>query len=143
SYSRRLDVTLPVLHLDGTAYDQGLQHGRALREPIAANLEVYFDRLLTEGQLPADEARTRAETYRPVLEGHPYWDGMRGIADGSGHALRDILVLNMRYELLYFQYGFCAMVDGCTSFAVLPEASANGHLLIGQNWDWIPQVLGA
>jgi isopenicillin-N N-acyltransferase like protein len=136
-------VTLPVLHLDGTAYDQGLQHGRALRDRIAANLEVYFDRFLTEGQLPKDEARTRAQRYQPVLDSHPYWDGMRGIADGSGQFLLDILVLNMRYELLYFQYGFCAMVDGCTAFAVLPEASQNRHLLLGQNWDWIPQVQGA
>jgi len=136
-------VTLPVLHLDGTAYDQGLQHGRALGEQIAANLDVYFDRFLTEGQLPRDEARSRAQQYQDVFAGHPYWDGMRGVADGSGQDLTDILVLNMRYELLYFQYGFCAMVDGCTSFAVLPEASQNRHLLLGQNWDWIPQVKGA
>src|SRR5207248_6340613 len=33
--------------------------------------------------------------------------------------------------------------DGCTSFGVLPEAAANGHLLLGENWDWIPEVLGA
>jgi isopenicillin-N N-acyltransferase-like protein len=33
--------------------------------------------------------------------------------------------------------------DGCTAFAILPDASANGHLLLGQNWDWIPQVQGA
>jgi isopenicillin-N N-acyltransferase-like protein len=136
-------VTLPVLHLDGTAYDQGLQHGRALREQIAANLEVYFERFLTEGQLPKDEARHRAQQYEQVLQNHPYWEGMRGIADGSGQDLVDVLVLNMRYELLYFQYGYCAMVDGCTAFAVTPEASQNGHLLIGQNWDWIPQVKGA
>jgi isopenicillin-N N-acyltransferase like protein len=136
-------VTLPVLHLDGTAYDQGLQHGRALREQIATNLDVYFDRFLREGQLPPDEARKRASLYQQVFDGHPYWHGMRGIADGSGQRLEDILVLNMRYELLYFQYGVCAMVDGCTSFAVLPEASQNGHLIVGQNWDWIPQVLGA
>jgi isopenicillin-N N-acyltransferase like protein len=25
----------------------------------------------------------------------------------------------------------------------LPDASANGHLWLGQNWDWIPQVRGA
>jgi isopenicillin-N N-acyltransferase-like protein len=68
---------------------------------------------------------------------------MRGIADGSGHDPRDVLVLNMRYELMYFQFGVRAMVDGCTSFAVLPSASANGHLLLGQNWDWIPGVKGA
>src|SRR5690606_23325984 len=26
----------------------------------------------------------------------------------------------------------------CSSFAVLPEASANGHTVVGQNWDWVP-----
>jgi isopenicillin-N N-acyltransferase-like protein len=31
----------------------------------------------------------------------------------------------------------------CTAFAVLPEASSDGHLRIGQNWDWIPDVAGA
>src|SRR5438876_4720991 len=39
---RKLDlhdcVTLPILHLDGTPYDQGRQHGLALRERIAENL---------------------------------------------------------------------------------------------------------
>jgi isopenicillin-N N-acyltransferase-like protein len=67
------------------------------------------------------------------------------MAAGSGHDLLDLLVLNVRYELLYYQYGVCGIsgADGCTSFAVLPEASANGHLLLGQNWDWIPEVHGA
>jgi isopenicillin-N N-acyltransferase-like protein len=136
-------VTLPFLHLEGTPYDQGFQHGRALAEQIATNLGVYFERFESEGQLPRDEARRRARTYEAILEGHPYWQGLRGIASGSGQDLLDILVLNLRYELLYFQYGACAMVDGCTSFAVLPEATESGHLLMGQNWDWIPEVEGA
>ena len=136
-------MALPVLHLDGAAYDQGHQHGRALGELIAENIDIYFDRFLREGKLSADEARGRARQYEQVFAGHPYWDGMRGIADGAQQPLIDILALNMRYELLYFQFGVNALVDGCTSFAVLPEASTNGHLLLGQNWDWIPQVRGA
>ncbi|OPF69938.1 acyl-CoA--6-aminopenicillanic acid acyltransferase [Streptomyces antioxidans] len=28
------------------------------------------------------------------------------------------------------------MTDGCTSFAVLGEASGDGHVYCGQNWDW-------
>jgi isopenicillin-N N-acyltransferase-like protein len=136
-------VTLPVLHLVGTPYDQGRQHGLALADRIAENLDVYFDRFAREGQLAPAEARARAEQYLPVFTDTPYLDGMRGIAAGATQDLIDILTLNLRYELLYFQFGVCAMVDGCTSFAVLPEASANGHLLIGQNWDWIPQVRGA
>jgi isopenicillin-N N-acyltransferase like protein len=136
-------VALPVLHLDGTAYDQGHQHGRALGAEIAENLDIYFDRFLSEGKLSQEDARARARTYLSVFEGHPYFDGMRGVADGGNQSLTDILVLNMRYELLYFQFGVNAMVDGCTSFAVLPEASTNGNLLLGQNWDWIPDVRGA
>ena len=71
---------------------------------------------------------------------------MRGVADGSGFAPDDIAALQVRYEILYYQFGHNALsedVDGCTAFAVLPEASTNGHLLVGQNWDWIPQVQGA
>ena len=79
----------------------------------------------------------------PVLEQHAYFLALRGVADGSGVPLQDIVVLNMRYELLYFQYGVNALVDGCTSFAVLPRATHTGHLLLGQNWDWIPEVRGA
>jgi isopenicillin-N N-acyltransferase-like protein len=138
-------VTLPVVHVDGTPYDQGRQHGQALRERIAHNLDIYYDRFLREGQLEATEARARAKRYVPLLHDHPYFDAVRGVADGSGFDLIDVLVLNLRYELLYYQYGMCAVgaADGCTSFALLPVASANGHLLLGQNWDWIPEVAGA
>jgi isopenicillin-N N-acyltransferase-like protein len=33
-------------------------------------------------------------------------------------------------------------VDGCTAFAALPEATPDGHLRLGQNWDWLPGVAG-
>src|SRR3989442_2270446 len=32
--------------------------------------------------------------------------------------------------------------DGCTAFGAMPEVTVNHHLLIAQNWDWIPQVEG-
>jgi isopenicillin-N N-acyltransferase-like protein len=138
-------VTLPVVDVDGEPYEQGRQHGRALRSEIADNLGVYYERFAREARLDAREARLRAATYWPLLDGQPYFENMRGVANGSGQALLDILVLNVRYELLYYQYGVCGIsgADGCTSFAVLPEASANGHVLLGQNWDWIPDVRGA
>jgi isopenicillin-N N-acyltransferase-like protein len=138
-------VTLPVVHVEGEPYDQGRQHGVALRDQIGHNLDVYYDRFQREGQLAPEEARARAAQFLPLLEGGPYCDALMGMAAGSGHTLIDLLVLNVRYELLYYQYGVCGVgsPDGCTSFAVLPAASANGHLMLGQNWDWIPQVRGA
>lgn len=139
-------MTLPVVRLDGTPFDQGRQHGLALREQIAHNLDVYYDRLLQEGHLAADDARARAAQLAARLDGHAYLEAIRGVAEGSGFDLADLVVLNLRYELLYYQYTVypvTASPDGCTSFAVLPQASANGHLLLGENWDWIPEVKGA
>jgi len=138
-------VSLPVVRLAGDPFDQGRQHGVALRQQIGHNLEVYYDRFQREGQLAPEEARARAARYQRLLDGTPYFAALQGMAAGSGHSLIDLLVLNLRYELLYYQYGVCGVggPDGCTSFAVLPHASANGHLLLGQNWDWIPRVRGA
>jgi isopenicillin-N N-acyltransferase-like protein len=139
-------VSLPLVELAGGPFDQGRQHGSALREQIAHNLAVYYDRFQREGHLEADEVRRRAAQLQPVLEGFPaYFEGVRGIADGAHQALIDVVMLNVRYELLYFQYSVLPVggPDGCTSFAVLPEATRDGHLLIGENWDWIPEVQGA
>src|SRR5690606_38667501 len=32
--------------------------------------------------------------------------------------------------------------DGCTTFGLLPEVTANGHTWLGQNWDWLEGVHG-
>jgi isopenicillin-N N-acyltransferase-like protein len=138
-------VALPVVHLDGEPFDQGRQHGLALGQQITHNLEVYFDRFLREAELEPAEVRSRAAHLLPVLSGHRYWQAIRGLAEGSGLDVLDLVVLNVRYELMYYQYSILPVggPDGCTSFAVLPPRSVDGHLLIGQNWDWIPEVQGA
>lgn len=141
-------MTLPSVHLTGSPEQQGQAHGEALRERVRHNVAVYFDRFAREAGLPRDETLRRAGLYLQAVErGAPdYAAGMRGIAAGAGVSLAEIAALNVRYEILYYQYtqkAVEAVADGCTSFAVLPEASANGHLLLGQNWDWIPEVLGA
>jgi len=141
-------MTLPIVHLTGTAYEQGVQHGSALKDRIAHNLDVYFARFEREAGLARLEVLDRARRYAGAIEKQnaDYFEGMRGVADGSGFAPGDIAALQVRYEILYYQFGKNAQsedVDGCTAFAVLPEASADGHLLVGQNWDWIPQVQGA
>jgi isopenicillin-N N-acyltransferase-like protein len=65
---------------------------------------------------------------------------MRGIADGAGVPFDAVLVLNCRSELMFA----AATRKGetppgeCTSFAVAPDASSDGHMILGQNWDWVP-----
>lgn len=141
-------MSLPVVRVSGSPYEQGLQHGEALRERIAHNIAVYFNRFEGEGRLPRPEALHRGEQYMAVVSTQcpDYVSGLMGIAEGSGFQLAELAAINVRYEILYHQYTVNALnlgADDCTSFAVAPEATADGHLLLGQNWDWVPEVLGA
>ena len=66
---------------------------------------------------------------------------------GSGTKLMEITALNVRYELMYSQFAKIGLrplpaVGGCTAFGAMPEATINRHVLLAQNWDWIPQVKG-
>ncbi|GGO92048.1 C45 family autoproteolytic acyltransferase/hydolase [Wenjunlia tyrosinilytica] len=91
---------------------------------------------------------------------------MTGIAEGAGLHPLDILALNARGEIIYDSTfsgmspsppvpvpagvgegspadseddcpaDFDEAPDGCTSFALMDEASADGHVYAGQNWDW-------
>jgi isopenicillin-N N-acyltransferase-like protein len=131
--------------LTGSPYEQGVEHGRVLREHIARNLEIYFHRFASEGKLTRAETLHRAGKYAEVIErGNPdYHAAMLGVAEGSGFSFEELVALNVRYEIIYYQFGINAVEDGCTSFVVSREMSSNGHVLLGQNWDWIPQVQGA
>jgi isopenicillin-N N-acyltransferase-like protein len=137
-------MSLPLLRLSGRPYEQGLEHGHRLRDSIAHNLAVYFERFESEAGLARSEVARRSGVYLGALQATAadYVAGMQGIADGSGFDLQDVVALNVRYELIYCQVSAMAMAEGCTSFAVLPERSVGGHLLMGQNWDWIPEVKG-
>lgn len=137
-------MSLPLLHLRGSPYEQGRQQGEALSERIDHNVALYFARFAGEVRLDSREVLARAARYLAAIEAHSpdYYAGMRGVADGCGRDLVELAALNVRYEILYYQFGANAMADGCTAFAVTPEATGE-RLLIGQNWDWIPGVQGA
>jgi isopenicillin-N N-acyltransferase-like protein len=138
-------MALPLLELTGTPYEQGLVHGEALREPIAQNIAIYFERFERECKLPRTDVLERAIHYAAAIkwQNADYYAGMQGIAAASGFSLAEIAALNVRYELFYYQFGVNALADGCTAFALLPNVTASGTLLIGENWDWIVGVKGA
>jgi isopenicillin-N N-acyltransferase-like protein len=148
-------MTLPVVELRGAPFEQGLRHGQVLKDRIGENLATYFRRFAREAGLSREEVSRRAGLYLAALEaqGPAYVANLRGVAAGSGFPLVDLAALNVRYELIYFETGRIALAeaasavpprpDGCTAFAIPPGRSASGHLLLGENWDWIPGVRGA
>lgn len=152
-------MTFRLVELSGSAFEQGQQHGEALKDLIEQNLELYFYRFEKEAKLTREQTLSMAAKVARHFEqfSPAYSEGMRGIAAASGRNFFEIAALNARYEILYYQYGTVGLEnagltraepqhrrpDGCTIFAALPEATAAGHLTIGQNWDWMEGVKGA
>ena len=146
--------SLPLVELRGAAREMGRIHGEAARAAIASNLELYFRRFSLEGGVERDEACRRGAQYLHVIDvtAPEYGEMVRGISEASGRPLDEIAALNARYEILYSEFSRSVMdmaalrapigADGCTAFAALPDSTPDGHLRLGENWDWMPGVRG-
>ena len=108
--------TRELVHVSGTPYNCGLQHGQKLKSKIHS----FYTRLLTASLLPyLGREQPDIETLLPVYEGDAYANGqfahqllvdsahsieaslpddvreeMKGISDGSGLPYDDVLLLN-------------------------------------------------
>ena len=147
---------IPLLTTQGDAHACGLAHGRRFAQEIADNVATYLRRFAASG-LDRDGAFSEAESWcRAIAEQSPsYAEEMRGIADGSGQSEQAIALLNARYELAFTLFGQEATQqraragelleigpDGCTTFGLKPEVTADHHTWLGQNWDWLEGVHG-
>lgn len=146
-------TALPVLDLGDDPFERGLIHGRELAPMIAENIDTYLARF-EAGGLDSATARQEGQTWIEVIAGQnaEYSEEMRGVAEGAKLPLGDVAMLNARYEITFGLFGREARAndlaaiaddaDGCSTFGTLPEANANGHTVIGQNWDWLAGVHG-
>src|SRR5262249_45236392 len=146
-----------IAHLttEGDAHACGLAHGRRFAQEIADNVATYLRRFAASG-LDRDAAFAEAKRWRTAIAAHnpAYAEEMWGIAEGSGASEDSIALLNARYELAFTLFGQEAKqgqtkkellelsLDGCTTFGLLPEATADRHTWLGQNWDWLEGVHG-
>lgn len=139
-------MTIPVLDLGHGPRERGRVQGEALRADIAHNLDTYvrrFDKLGHKRDAVLAEAGkwlSHFERLDPEFSAE-----IEGVAEGSGLSLPEIALLNVRYELIIGMMKrqnarMSGRVDGCTSFAIMPERTKNGDTVIGQNWDWVPGV---
>jgi isopenicillin-N N-acyltransferase-like protein len=140
-------MSIPVLDLGNNPRERGRLHGDVLRFDIGQNLDTYFRRFANLGY-PRDTMLSESEKWVHELERlDPEFSAeLKGIAEGSGFSIPEITMLNIRYELIVglmkqaATAGTRAGMDGCTSFAIMPECTKTHETFIGQNWDWIPGV---
>jgi isopenicillin-N N-acyltransferase-like protein len=142
---------LPLVRAEGGAYERGWQHGRACGDLIGRYPDVLAEVLEDEGRMRALSIRpgrlTRAElctaarAFAPSLEAFaPHlMHEIRGIADGAERPFDEVLLINVRAEVLGLLNTRGAPLDGCTAFAVGPTRTVSGAVLAGQNLDQDPR----
>ncbi|KAI0752813.1 AAT-domain-containing protein [Daedaleopsis nitida] len=142
--SRKYDI--PQLHLSGSSYEVGLQHGKLLAPQILDQLTIYRDLFKEACKFEWAHVRTVADEFRVGIGrlAPDLLDEMQGIADGVSVSappsdgtrtdkvdILDVVALNARSEIALGQWD-----DGCTSLAWRIRAPGCEKQILGQNWDW-------
>lgn len=129
----------PYIQVSGTPYEIGRQQGELAQAQVRTSVETYKQMFYDYSGISWDTAQSYAMTFVPAIEAYDpeILEEIRGIADGSGFSLAEILALNVRSEIVLQGNQVSAPLDGgCTSCAFTPWVTANQETLLAQNWDW-------
>jgi isopenicillin-N N-acyltransferase-like protein len=132
----------PHVRVSGDPRTRGRSYGEQAAARVRRSVELYRDVFEHYAGWDWQQVTTHALRFGdPIRAAHAsYLDEMEGIAEGAGVEPADILAINVRTEVMFSAVARQAAVE-CTSLAALPEATVDGHVLIGQNWDWKPHTV--
>jgi isopenicillin-N N-acyltransferase-like protein len=134
---------LPLVEISGAdPRERGRQYGEQTRDLIDRSLAFYREEFERKSGLAWADVVERVPRWYPLIDDYlpGALDEVRGIAEASGRTVEQIVALNGRGELRT-RDPFAEATD-CTSFVVTDEASGDGHVWCGQNWDWRSETAG-
>ncbi|MFC2142559.1 C45 family autoproteolytic acyltransferase/hydrolase [Acidobacteriota bacterium] len=127
---------LKVLVLEGTSYERGLQHGRALRDEIHSLVKLWKKDLQRAYQIAADvfikkflantDYQKAIEKWTPEL-----WDELKGISEGSGIDLDTVFAFQLVDEM--WVLGKDIRADKCTTIGLSKSEKQPG--MVAQTLD--------
>jgi len=135
---------LSTIEIRGERRDLGRQHGEAARGQIRDSIGYYRESFKRITGLEWAQIRSNAPRWLQPIESYlpGISEEIHGIAEGAGVDFAEVLALNARGELSTHNPFADEAEEGCSSYAILPEASGDGHVYCGQNWDWRCETAG-
>lgn len=130
----------PLVRVSGTHREMGHQIGEDRREQIVHSVEnarILIGEAYDDLQLTWEGAQIQARKYMPFAqERYPqYVDELMGIAEGAGVPFEDLAVLNAMEAVTMDSLH----LTKCTSMAVNDDWTADEHVLVAHNEDWLPE----
>ncbi|MGD0708036.1 MAG: C45 family peptidase [Anaerolineaceae bacterium] len=131
---------LPMVKVYGSHREMGRQIGETFPSQIKHSIDdakALIDSTYETLQLTWESANIQARKYLPFAqERYPqYVDEILGMAEGAGVSFDDLVALNAMEAVTMD----ALHLTKCTSMAVDEKHTANGHVLIAHNEDWLPE----
>lgn len=122
----------PVLHLKGSPYEMGKQHGTLLKERVRSNLQNILNRdeghpLGKFGPLqvkPSHIIQNIVLLQQPFIP-QKYFEELKGLAEAADIPVKDVQIANFLPELFH-----------CSGFAIADSATKDGTLYHGRVLDY-------
>jgi isopenicillin-N N-acyltransferase like protein len=130
----------PLIRVSGSHREMGRQIGEACTVQVQRSIETARS-LIAQSyetlELTWEGAQIQARKYIPfVQERYPqYVDELLGISEGANVSMDDLVTLNamegVTMDALH--------LTKCTSMAVNDQRTADAHVLVAHNEDWLPE----
>ncbi len=121
-----------VLHLKGSPYEMGFQHGTLLKDDIRELVRFLFEEKAKEADFKLLGQKIEPKAIIKVIVGierphvsDRFFEELKGLADGSGVPLDDLVAANFIPELFH-----------CSGFAIKGSATRDGTLYHGRILDY-------
>ncbi len=130
----------PMVTVKGSHRQMGQQIGEACRPKVQHSIDSakkLVDATFEQLQLNWEGAKNQARKYFPFgQERYPrYVEELEGMAEGADVDFDDLAVVNgleaVTMDALH--------LTRCTSMAINEQLTANGHVLVAHNEDWMPE----
>nr|WP_269473734.1 C45 family peptidase [Conexivisphaera calida] len=150
----------PVVYISGTPYQMGYQYGLQAGKYMELSKDAVWGTVLSEYNNNVTFVMQELKIYNSYVKDNltaiNYSAIMQGMADGAQAAgynvsYWDILLINYRVE---FEFGLIPGLSdpansannqssACTNLAVWGNATSNGELITGSNFDYMPGSSGS
>jgi isopenicillin-N N-acyltransferase-like protein len=118
----------------------GQQVGEACKKQVQHSINngrVLLADAYEQLELTWEGAQIQARKYIPFAQERylQYVEELTGVAEGAGVAFEDLAVMNAMEAVT----SDALHLTRCTSMAVNDERTADGHVLLAHNEDWVPE----
>jgi isopenicillin-N N-acyltransferase like protein len=130
----------PLVRVSGSNREMGQQIGQACAAGIRHSIENarrLLEMAYGELELTWEGAVIQSRKYMPFAQEHypRYVEEMIGMAEGAEVSFDDVAVVNAMEAVTMD----ALHLTKCTSMAVNEDRTADGHVLVAHNEDWLPE----